>query len=71
MEDIVGWLAENKIDKELLNRLITSLLMNDEYSEALKLDLIQAVSDWHQSLVAAITKNQVDKLWHWSLPKRN
>lgn len=43
MENIVVWLAEGKIDKDLLNRLITSLLMDDEYPEALKLDLIQAV----------------------------
>lgn len=45
MENIVVWLAEGKIDKGLLKRLITSLLMDDEYSEALKLELIQAVSN--------------------------
>lgn len=43
MENIVVWLAEGKIDKDLLNRLITSLLMDDEYPEALKLELIQSV----------------------------
>ena len=45
MENIVVWLAEGKIDKDLLIRLITSLLMDDEYSEELKLELIQAVEE--------------------------
>ena len=45
MENIVVWLAEGKISKELLLRLITSLIMDDEYPESLKLELIQAVDD--------------------------
>lgn len=44
MENIVVWLAEGKIDKPLLQRLITSLIMDDDYPEELKLDLIMAVS---------------------------
>lgn len=43
MENIVVWLAEGKINKGLLARLIESLLMDDEYPEALKLELIQAI----------------------------
>ncbi len=44
MENIVVWLAEGKIPKELLLRLITSLIMDDGYPDELKLDLIAAVS---------------------------
>jgi death-on-curing protein len=44
MENIVVWLAEGKILKELLLRLITSLIMDDGYPDELKLDLIAAVS---------------------------
>jgi death-on-curing protein len=43
MENIVVWLAEGKISKELLLRIITSLIMDDGYPEELKLELIEAV----------------------------
>jgi len=43
MENIVVWLAAGKIDKLLLERLISSIVMDDEYPEALKFDLLQAV----------------------------
>ena len=43
MENIVVWLAEGKISKELLLRILTSLIMNDDYPEELKLELIEAV----------------------------
>lgn len=46
MENIVVWLAEGKISKELLTKLITSITENeDEYSEDLKYELICAISD--------------------------
>jgi len=45
MENIVVWLAESKISKDLLLRLITSLVIDDEYSEELKLDLLSALGD--------------------------
>ncbi len=45
MENIVVWLADGKIDKDLLLRLITSILMDDEYPEELKLELLEAVSE--------------------------
>ena len=48
MENIVVWLAENKILKELLLKLVTSLIMDDEYSEDLKLELLEAVGDDNQ-----------------------
>jgi death on curing protein len=48
MENIVVWLAENKIDKELLQKLITSLIMDDEYSEELKLELVEAIEGENQ-----------------------
>ena len=43
MENIVVWLAEGKINKDLLLKLLTSIMMDDEYSEGLKLELLQAV----------------------------
>ncbi len=43
MENIVVWLADNKITKELLLKLITSLIMDDEYPEELKLELLDAI----------------------------
>ena len=44
MENIVVWLAEGKIPKELLLCLITSLIMDDGFPDELKLGLIAAVS---------------------------
>lgn len=43
MENIVVWLAEGKISKELLRKLITSLISDDEYPETLKLELVDAL----------------------------
>ncbi|WP_298737240.1 type II toxin-antitoxin system death-on-curing family toxin [uncultured Psychrobacter sp.] len=45
MENIVVWVADNVIDKELLHRLITSILYEDDYSESLKLELIRAIQN--------------------------
>ncbi len=45
MENIAVWVADNVIDKELLHRLITSILYEDEYSESLKLDLYRAIQN--------------------------
>lgn len=44
MENIAVWLAEGKIDKELLNEIVTSLIFEDDYSEELKLRILSAVS---------------------------
>jgi death on curing protein len=44
MENIVVWLAEGKIDKELLGELIESLIYEDDYNESLKLRLFLAIS---------------------------
>lgn len=43
MENIAVWLAEGKISKELLLKLVTSLIVDDEYPEALKLELVEAL----------------------------
>jgi len=43
MENIVVWLAEGQISKELLLKLLASLIMDDEYPEALKLELVEAL----------------------------
>lgn len=43
MENIVVWVAEGKILKPLLLKLITSLIMDDDYPEELKLELVEAL----------------------------
>ncbi len=45
MENIVVWVADNKIDKPLLQEIITSIIMEDDFSEQLKLQIISASSD--------------------------
>ena len=47
MENIVVWLAESKISKELLCKLISSIIdYEDEYSEELKYELICSIQGW-------------------------
>lgn len=46
MENIVVWVAENKVDKALLQKLITSLLVDDDYSESLKYELWMATNEF-------------------------
>lgn len=47
MENIVVWLAESKISKELLCKLIGSIInYEDEYSEELKYELICSMQGW-------------------------
>lgn len=49
MENIVVWVAEGKIEKDLLCDLIESLIYEDDYNESLKLSLAIAISDdWNQ-----------------------
>ena len=43
MENIAVWVADNVIDKNLLHQLVTSILYDDDYSEALKLELYRAI----------------------------
>ncbi len=43
MENIAVWVAENKIDKELLKELIESILYEDDYSVELKFRYMQAI----------------------------
>lgn len=43
MENIAVWVADNVIDKELLHKIISSILYDDEYSIALKLNIYEAV----------------------------
>lgn len=46
MENIVVWLAESKISKELLHKIICSILNNEEdYDETLKYELWNAIQD--------------------------
>lgn len=43
MENVVVWVAESKISKDLLFKLISTLCNGDDYSEELKLELIDAL----------------------------
>lgn len=45
MENIVVALAEGRIDKDLLQRLIISLIEEDDFSDALKLELLESMGD--------------------------
>jgi death-on-curing protein len=44
MENIVVWVAENKISKDLLKKLIDSIIFEDDFSESLKLELLEAIT---------------------------
>lgn len=43
MEEIVVWLAEGKIDDELLLDIVSSIINDDEFNESLKLRIVEAV----------------------------
>jgi death-on-curing protein len=43
MENVVVWVAEGVVSKELLEKLIVSVVMDDEYPESLKIELLNAV----------------------------
>jgi death on curing protein len=45
MENIAVYVADNVISKALLREVIASLLYEDDYSESLKLALIEAISN--------------------------
>jgi death-on-curing protein len=45
MENIAVWLAENKIEKELLGEIVVSLIENDEHPEELKLKIFEVVAN--------------------------
>lgn len=46
MENIVVYVAMNAIDRDLLFRVIESLLYEDDYPEALKYDLVEAIAGY-------------------------
>lgn len=43
MENIAVWVADNVIDKDLLHRIICSVIYEDEYPESIKLAIVEAV----------------------------
>ena len=45
MEEIAIHVADNRISKELLQKIITSLIYEFEFSESLKLDIFYAISE--------------------------
>lgn len=44
MENIAVWVAEGLISKDLLREIIKSLIYEEDYSEALKLQILLAIS---------------------------
>ncbi len=44
MENIAVCVADNKIDKNLLFEIITSIICEEDYSEELKLKIIESLS---------------------------
>ena len=44
MENIAVCVADNKIDKDLLFEIITSIIYEEDYSEELKLKIIESIS---------------------------
>jgi death-on-curing protein len=43
MENIVVWLAEGKIDDDLLLDIVTSIIYEDEFNESIKLRLFETI----------------------------
>lgn len=48
MENIVVWVADNVIDKNLLHQIISALLYEDDYPEAVKLALLDTIETTQQ-----------------------
>jgi len=44
MENIAVYVADNKMDKDLLFKIITSIIYEEDYSEELKLKIIESLS---------------------------
>lgn len=42
-ENIAVWVAENRINRDLLHKLLCSLIFEEDYSEALKLEMVTAL----------------------------
>ena len=53
MENIAVYVADNVVNKELLRELVASLLYEDDFSESIKLALIDAIS-----LTKRVTDNE-------------
>jgi death-on-curing protein len=45
MENIAVYVADNKIDKGLLQEIVSSILIEDNFNEELKLKIIDALSE--------------------------
>ena len=50
IENITVCVAANTMDKDLLETIIASLLYEDEFPEALKLDIIAAYTSFNRTL---------------------
>ncbi|WP_205527451.1 type II toxin-antitoxin system death-on-curing family toxin [Teredinibacter turnerae] len=48
MENIAVWVADNMIGKDLLHQIISSVIYEDDYSEAIKLAILEAVEQLNQ-----------------------
>ena len=45
MKAIIYHVAAGRIDKELLHRIITCFMANEDYPESLQLEIIHAIGD--------------------------
>gem|GEM_PF-3435187 len=45
MENMTVYVADNKIKKDLLQKIITSLIYEDSYSEELKLEIYNSINN--------------------------
>lgn len=45
MENIAVYVADNKIIKELLHEIITSILTEEDFNEELKIKMIEALTE--------------------------
>lgn len=49
MENIAVYVAANAVGKDLLHRIVESLIYDEEYSESLKLEIIEAAERFNQA----------------------
>ena len=45
MENIAVWLAEGKVNNDLLHKIIYSIIFDLDYPESLKLEILDAINN--------------------------
>lgn len=62
MENIAVAVADNIISKELLHKIITSLIYDDDYDEILKLKIFDALNEANKNINGDLADNNA--LWY-------